>query len=115
MSPFEVICGGCFELISRGTGYALSCTCFVCDRCGKGLKNGSRIQQCSFCEARNPAVASLLSDECPAEIRTLLGNVSEEITGILAMFDFQTAHYRKIIEHSTREVKKLKRCEKRQK
>ena len=93
---FDVICSNCFESFEATKGYALSCTCFVCDVCSASFSNDVQFESCAMCGFKQPQLASLEPNLIPNEIKKLLENTDDVFQGLINVVRFQFSHLQKI-------------------
>jgi hypothetical protein len=83
--------------MNNRSGKALSCCCFVCEKCSAGFPASVHsFARCSFCGIQNIKVASLDVASVPKEIGDLLSNGEALLTQSLATLQFQNNHYKRI-------------------
>jgi hypothetical protein len=64
--------------METGSGYALSCQCFVCAQCSSHFLRGLQsFDRCVFCGTADANVASLRPGDIPPEISELLCNYED--------------------------------------
>ena len=89
---FKLTCSSCFKPIADGTGYAMSCTCFVCGNCSSEWNSNSRFDRCVLCGCKEPQLASLTPESIPEEISNLLSNIDDKMESLLESMRFQANH-----------------------